>query len=98
MVNKKSLVILMGIITVIYFIIIAIVLLYFLYISQLVNPPGRVGPLWDLITSGVKLLIPGVSVLGWLYFWNLLIRMYFWRTVKTSNAGAEEEEEDTPEE
>ncbi|MHA1313181.1 MAG: hypothetical protein ACTSRB_04695 [Candidatus Helarchaeota archaeon] len=93
MVNKKSLIVLMCIMTIIWLAALAIIGFLFLYVAPLQNPPGQAGFVWDLITDFVKMFIPVTLVIVWLYFWHVLIRMFFWRTLKNNNEENQKEEE-----
>ena len=96
MVNRKSLIILMAIMGILYIAALLIICFIFLYVAPMRNPPFQFTPIWDLITDGVKIIIPFMSIMIWLYFWNLLIGTFFWRTLKSN--GEEEENEEKPEE
>ena len=94
MVNKKSLIILSIIMILIWLLALIIVSFIYLYIPPLQNPVGTSGPLWDLITDSIKVIIPVILVIAWLYIWHILIRMFFWRTLKTNNEEKKDESED----
>ncbi|MHA1269235.1 MAG: hypothetical protein ACTSPY_05555 [Candidatus Helarchaeota archaeon] len=39
---------------------------------------------WDFITAGVQFLLTVVYILGGLYFWYRVIKLYFWKRMKKS--------------
>ncbi|MHA1788935.1 MAG: hypothetical protein ACTSXT_06865 [Candidatus Helarchaeota archaeon] len=65
-----------------------------IYVTNLTPNVTIVTPIaekfWDLITAAVQFLLALVYIVGGLYIWYKIIKIYFWRRMKKSGQVKEE--------